>query len=71
MLIGAGARIAVAAQASAISFAVANLADMRIDRAAALPPPSPTFTRTPTALADVAGFPLPGRSFYVAMDWSH
>jgi hypothetical protein len=35
------------------------------------PPPRPDFTATPTALADVAGFPLPGRTVYVSLDWSY
>jgi hypothetical protein len=54
-----------------VSLAVANLGDLRVVQLPLVPPPSPTFTSSPTALTDVAGFPLPGRSFYVSMDWSH
>jgi outer membrane receptor protein involved in Fe transport len=70
VLIGAGARIEIAARV-AISIAVENLTDTRVVQLPLVPPPSPTFTQTPTALADVAGFPLPGRSFYLSLDWSH
>jgi iron complex outermembrane receptor protein len=70
VLIGAGARVEIAARVG-VSIAVANLADVRVVQLPLSPAPSPSFTTTPTALADVAGYPLPGRSFYVSMDWSH
>jgi hypothetical protein len=54
-----------------LALAVENLGDERIAYLPLVPPPSPTFTSTPTALADVAGFPLPGRTFYLSLDWSH
>ena len=44
---------------------------MRIQYLPLDPPPRPDLTQTPTALADVAGFPLPGRTFYLSLDWSH
>jgi hypothetical protein len=35
------------------------------------PPPSPELTQAPTALTDFAGYPLPGRSFYLTLDWTY
>jgi iron complex outermembrane receptor protein len=70
VLLGAGARVAVAARVG-VALAIANLTDLRIVELPLSPAPSPTFTTTPTALVDVAGYPLPGRSFYLSMDWSH
>ncbi|HEV7556833.1 MAG TPA: TonB-dependent receptor, partial [Kofleriaceae bacterium] len=69
-LVGAGARVEIV-RGVAVAIAVANLADVRIAQLPLSPPPSPTFTETPTAVADVAGFPLPGRSFYLSVDWTH
>lgn len=63
LLIGTGARVELVKNL-AVAFAVQNVADVRIaylqlDR------------RTPTPLTDVAGFPLPGRSFYLSVDFTH
>ncbi|HTR50191.1 MAG TPA: TonB-dependent receptor [Kofleriaceae bacterium] len=69
-LVGAGARVEVAARVG-LSLSVANALDLRVVQLPLVPPPSPTFTSTPTALTDVGGYPLPGRSFYLSMDWSH
>ena len=70
VLIGAGLRVELVARI-AFAASVSNLADTRVAQLPLQPPPSPTFTSTPTALADVAGFPLPGRSFYASIEWSH
>ena len=69
-LVGAGARVAVAARVG-VALQVANALDVRVVQLPLVPPPSPSFTSAPVALGDVAGYPLPGRSFYVSMDWSH
>jgi iron complex outermembrane receptor protein len=69
-LAGTGARVELAAGLAA-SIAVENIADTRIQHLALDPAPRPDLTETPTALADVAGFPLPGRTVYVSLDWSH
>jgi len=45
--------------------------DERVQYLPLVPAPRPDLTETPTALADVAGFPLPGRSLFVSLDWSH
>jgi outer membrane cobalamin receptor len=69
-LVGAGARVEIGA-GLAIAASVANLTDRRITYLPLDPPPSPTFTEAATPLTDVTGFPLPGRSFYLALDWTH
>ena len=69
-LLGAGARVELVRGLSA-ALAVANLADTRVVQLPLDPPPSPTLTEAPTALTDVAGFPLPGRSFDLSLDWTY
>jgi outer membrane cobalamin receptor len=66
-LLGCGARV-VAARNVAIALAVENVGDLRTvelpaDRAVDMP--------IKTALTDLAGYPLPGRSLYVSLDWSY
>ena len=70
LLFGTGVRVELGGDL-AISFAVANLADLRVEQIPLVPPPRPDLTHATTPLADVAGFPLPGRSFYLSLDWSH
>jgi iron complex outermembrane receptor protein len=67
VIAGAGARSEIAAGV-AVAFSVENLTDTRVLE---LPPSRPTDSRTPTALSDLAGFPLPGRSFYLALEWTY
>ena len=55
----------------ALALSVANITDERIAKLPLDPPPSPALTETPTPLTDVAGFPLPGRSFYLSLDWTY
>lgn len=66
-LVGAGARVPIAGGLSA-ALSVANLTGTRV---VTIPPDRPIDAPTPTALADLAGFPLPGRSFYLSLDWTH
>lgn len=70
LLAGTGARVELAGGLAA-SLAVENLTDVRVQYLPLDPAPRPDLTETPTALADVAGFPLPGRTFYVSLDWSY
>ena len=67
VLAGTGVRVAVTDRLG-VSLAVENLAGTRVvelppDRAGAMP--------IRTALADLAGYPLPGRTFYVSFDWTY
>jgi hypothetical protein len=66
-LVGAGARMPIAAGIAA-ALAVSNLTDVRV---VTIPPDRPIDAPAPTALADLAGFPLPGRSFYLSLDWTY
>jgi vitamin B12 transporter len=67
VLVGTGVRVEVIAGIG-VAFAVDNLANTRVVE---LPPDRPIDSPLPTALSDVAGFPLPGRSFYLSFDWTH
>ena len=69
-LVGTGATVAIAA-GFAIALSFDNVLDARISQLPLVPAPSPTLTSSPTPLSDVAGFPLPGRSFYLTLQWSH
>lgn len=69
-LVGAGLRVALGGGVS-MSLDVANLADVRVVDLPLVPPPSPELTSTPSPLTDVGGFPLPGRTFYLSLHWSH
>ena len=69
-LAGTGARIELAGGIAA-SIAVENLTDARVEYVPLDPPPRPDLTETKAAVADVAGFPLPGRTVYVSLDWSY
>jgi len=70
VLLGVGARVELVSHVG-LSISVANLADLRTEQLALVPPPRPGLDSVPTPLADYAGFPLPGRSYYLALDWSH
>jgi outer membrane receptor protein involved in Fe transport len=67
VLVGAGTRCEIG-RGLAMSLAVENLANTRVVE---LPADRPIDSPTPTPLSDVAGFPLPGRTFYLALDWTH
>ncbi len=68
-LVGTGASVELGA-GLVLALAVENLADVRLEYLPLDPAPSPTFTSAPTPLTDLAGFPLPGRSFYLSLSWS-
>ncbi len=69
-LVGAGGRMAIAAGIAA-SLSIENALDVRVQHVPLDPAPRPDLTTSPIALADVAGFPLPGRSVYLTLDWSY
>lgn len=70
ILLGTGARVEIGGGLG-LAISVANLTDDRVAYLPLDPPPSPALSETPTPLTDVAGFPLPGRSFYLSVDWTH
>jgi iron complex outermembrane receptor protein len=53
-----------------VGFEVKNLTDAKLVRRALDPAPRPDLASVPAALSDVAGFPLPGRAFYVTAEWT-
>ncbi len=67
VLLGAGVRVELIDKL-ALAIAVDNLADTRVVE---LSPQRAIDVPLPMPLSDVAGFPLPGRSFYLSLDWSH
>jgi vitamin B12 transporter len=64
-LIGAGARIELR-PGLALQLDATNLTDLRVVQIAL----SPTVS-VPAPVVDIAGFPLPGRAFYVSLQWSY
>jgi iron complex outermembrane receptor protein len=69
-LAGAGTRVEVAGGVNA-SLVVENALDVRLQHLPLDPPPRPDLTSTSMPLADIAGFPLPGRTVYLTLDWSY
>lgn len=65
-LVGAGLRGELGGGA-ALALSVANATDARV---VTLPAMRASDTARPTALVDVAGYPLPGRSYYLALEWT-
>lgn len=66
-LVGAGTRVEIGGGvAAALSFA--NLTNTRVVE---LPGERAIDPARMTALSDLAGFPLPGRSVYASLEWSH
>ncbi len=67
VLFGTGARVGLGGRLG-VTLAVANLADLRVVE---LPAERAIDSPTPTPLTDVAGYPLPGRSYYLSLDWTY
>ncbi len=67
LLLGAGTRVELVKNFG-VSLSVDNLANERVVE---IPPERAIDVPLPTPLSDVAGFPLPGRSFYVSLDYRH
>ncbi len=67
-LFGAGVLVEIGAGVSA-ALEGKNLADQRIEDVPLDPPPRPDLTSAPAAVADFFGYPLPGRAFYLTLQW--
>ncbi len=52
-----------------IGVEVKNIANNRVERITLEPPPRPDLTSSPKAVAEVFGYPLPGRAFYLTVSW--
>lgn len=68
-LYGAGAKLELGAGFT-LALEVKNLRDNRFEWVPLDPAPRPDLATVPRAVADVAGFPLPGRAVYFRLDWS-
>lgn len=66
-LLGAGVKVEVR-RGLTVALEGKNLADSRIESVPLDPPPRPDLDRVPRAIADVAGYPLPGRAAYLRLD---
>ena len=67
---GVGVKLAFGAGV-VLGFDVKNLGDTRIEKLSLANPPRPDLAEVPIAVSDVAGYPLPGRSFYLTLEWKH
>jgi vitamin B12 transporter len=69
-LVGAGLKLELIS-GLLIGIEAKNLADQRVEMIELDPPPRPDLGRVPRAISDFAGFPLPGRAFYINVEWQH
>jgi len=67
--IGAGLKVAPV-RGLLIAFEAKNLTNERVEPIELVPPPRPDLAEVPRAVSDVLGYPLPGRSFYLSLNWS-
>lgn len=68
-LFGAGVKLSPVPDV-VLAFEAKNLTDERVETIDLDPAPRPDLASVPRAVSDVLGYPLPGRSFYLSMDWS-
>jgi vitamin B12 transporter len=68
VLIGAGLKLEIVPRLFA-AIEGKNLADSRVEDIPYDRPPSPEFSRVPQAISDFFGYPLPGRAFYLTLQW--
>tara|TARA_R110002096_G_scaffold239101_2_gene430767 strand:+ start:2754 stop:4793 length:2040 start_codon:yes stop_codon:yes gene_type:complete len=69
-LFGVGAKVA-ATKTLLVGIEVKNAANVRQQSVELDPAPSDEFRQTPRALSDLHGYPLPGRSLYINLQWNH
>ncbi len=66
-LLGAGVKLELG-RGLTLALEGKNLADDRVETVPLDPPPRPDLAHIPRAVADVAGYPLPGRAAYLRLD---
>ncbi len=69
LLFGAGLKLDLG-RGLAVAVEVKNLTDARVETVPLDPPPRPDLADIPRAIADVGGYPLPGRAAYLRLDGS-
>ncbi len=67
-LVGAGLKLEIVPRLL-VALEGKNLTDARVEDIPLDPAPRPDLTRAPRAVADFFGYPLPGRAFYVTLQW--
>ena len=67
-LVGAGVKVELPGDLTA-GLEAKNLLDARIEHVTLDPAPRPDLATVPRAVADVGGYPLPGRALYVTLEW--
>ena len=67
-LFGAGLLVELGAGLSA-AVEGKNLTDQRVEDIPLDPPPRPDLASAPAAVSDFFGYPLPGRAFYLTLQW--
>jgi vitamin B12 transporter len=67
-LFGAGIKLELVSGLTA-SLEGKNLGDQRVEEVPLDPPPRPDLTSAPRAVSDFFGYPLPGRAFYLTLQW--
>ncbi len=67
-LVGAGLKLEIAPRLLA-AIEGKNLTDARVEDVPLDPAPRPDLTSAPRAVADFFGYPLPGRAFYLTLQW--
>jgi iron complex outermembrane receptor protein len=67
-LLGAGLKFEIAPRLLA-AVEGKNLTDSRVEDIPLDPPPRPDLTSAPRAVSDFFGYPLPGRAFYLTLQW--
>lgn len=67
-LLGAGLKLEVGGGVT-VGVEAKNLLDARIEHVPLDPAPRPDLSSVPRAVADFGGYPLPGRAFYLAVEW--
>ncbi len=67
-LVGAGLKLEIAPRLL-VAIEGKNLTDARVEDIPLDPAPRPDLTRAPRAVADFFGYPLPGRAFYLTLQW--
>ena len=69
LLFGAGLKLELG-RGVTVAIEGKNLANDRVETVPLDPPPRPDLANIPRAVADVAGYPLPGRAAYLRLDWT-
>ncbi|HWM85169.1 MAG TPA: TonB-dependent receptor [Kofleriaceae bacterium] len=67
-LVGAGIKLEVAPRLL-VALEGKNLTDARVEHVPLDPAPRPDLARVPRAVSDFFGYPLPGRAFYLTLQW--